>query len=63
MEAGLFDPMTSQIYPTMDSELSNQPDSDEAARDAIILLQNNHSLLPFAKGKRTVLIGPFAGAR
>jgi len=63
-EVGWFDPIDRQPYmqypPTAVDSQENQALALEAACKSIVLLENHHRTLPFAKGKRTAVIGPHA---
>jgi hypothetical protein len=63
LEAGLFDPMEGQRFPSLTTPDSAANDAESARRDAIVLLQNREEMLPLAPSKHSVaLIGPFAQA-
>jgi beta-glucosidase len=67
-ELGLFDDPYRFINPARERYMANRPENIEAARDmarkSIVLLKNEHQLLPLSKDLKTIaLIGPLARAR
>jgi beta-glucosidase len=61
-ELGLFEnPYISKKYiPTYQSETNNRALALEAARKSIVLLKNNHGILPLNNKKKIAVIGPNA---
>ena len=60
--AGLFDPEEGQGFTRLDTEVTAEQDSQEAARDAVILLKNDANTLPIPSGHglNVLLTGPYA---
>ena len=60
-EMGLFDPKAPNVYNKITTDVvgcdAHQEMSLRAARKGMVLLKNDKSVLPLAKGKKIALIG------
>jgi beta-glucosidase-like glycosyl hydrolase len=66
-QLGLFDPIENQPYWHYPPEAVNTPQSQAlnmlATRQSLVLLKNEGSILPFAKGKSVAVLGPHGNAQ
>eukprot|EP00038_Savillea_parva_P000253 m.95117 g.95117 ORF g.95117 m.95117 type:complete len:954 (-) comp10088_c0_seq1:7-2868(-) len=64
-DLGLFDPEDAYEWPTNDDVGSDAHAalSLNASQESIVLLRNDHQLLPLATGKRIAVVGPHANAQ
>lgn len=67
LKLGLFDPKVDQPYFQLGGDVIDSPAhqqlAHEAAKQGIVLLKNEQSVLPLAAGKKIVVVGPHFNVR